>query len=156
MYVSNYVSKYLRCYVIANRCLYMTKFVQDFSDLKVYKNAIEAAVDIYETTKVFPPEEKYSMVSQMRRSSRSVCANIAEAWMKRLYRAAFVAKLSDSLSEAAETIVWLEIAERCNYLQHEKRNQLEDNYREIIGQLVKMTNQADQWLVKEEEASYEI
>jgi four helix bundle protein len=134
----------------------MNKVVQDFSDLRVYKNAIEAAIDIYETTKVFPPEEKYSMVSQIRRSSRSVCANIAEAWMKRLYRVAFVAKLSDSLSEAAETIVWLEMAERCNYLQREKRNQLDGNYREIIGQLVKMTNQADQWLVKEEDSSYEI
>ena len=134
----------------------MTKFVQDFSDLKVYKNAMEAAIDIYETTKGFPPEEKYSMVSQIRRSSRSVCANIAEAWMKRLYRAAFVAKLSDSLSEAAETIVWLEMAERCNYINREKRNQLEDNFRKIIGQLVKMTNQADQWIVKEEETPYEI
>jgi len=134
----------------------MTKFVQDFSDLKVYKNAMEAAIDIYETTKDFPPEEKYSMVSQIRRSSRSVCANIAEAWMKRLYRAAFVAKLSDSLSEAAETIVWLEMAERCNYINREKRNQLEDNFRKIIGQLVKMTNQADQWIVKEEETPYEI
>ena len=117
---------------------------------------MEAAVDIYETTKVFPPEEKYSMVSQIRRSSRSVCANIAEAWMKRLYRAAFVAKLSDSLSEAAETIVWLEMAERCNYINREKRNQLEDNFRKIIGQLVKMTNQADQWIVKEEETLYGI
>ena len=116
---------------------------------------MEAAIAIYETTKAFPAEEKYSMVSQMRRSSRSVCANIAEAWMKRLYRAAFVAKLSDSLSEAAETIVWLEMAERCNYINSEKRVQLEDNYREIIGQLVKITNQADQWLLKEE-ASYEI
>ena len=86
----------------------MTEYVQDFSDLRVYKNSIEAAIDIYEITKAFPPEEKYSMVSQVRRSSRSVCANIAEAWMKRRYRAAFVAKLSDSLSEAAETIVWLE------------------------------------------------
>ena len=132
----------------------MTKFVQDFSDLRVYKNAMEAAVDIYETTKAFPAEEKYSMVSQMRRSSKSVCANIAEAWMKRLYRAAFVAKLSDSLSEAAETIVWLEMAERCNYIKSEKRVQLEGDYREIIGQLVKMTNHADQWLVKEEEALY--
>ncbi|MDF1526748.1 MAG: four helix bundle protein [bacterium] len=133
----------------------MTKFVQDFSELKVYKNAIEAAADIYKTTKAFPPEERYSMVSQIRHSSSSVCSNIAEAWMKRLYRAAFVAKLSDSISEAAETIVWLEMAERCNYLHREKRVQLESNYRGIIGQLVKMTNQADQWLVKEEETFYQ-
>jgi four helix bundle protein len=115
----------------------MNKFVQDFSDLRVYKNAIEAAIDIYETTKNFPPEEKYSMVSQMRRSSRSVCANIAEAWMKRLYRAAFVAKLSDSLSEAAETIVWLEMAERCNCMQHEKRNQLKTITGKSSGNLSK-------------------
>lgn len=133
----------------------MTDFVQDFSELKVYKRAMETAVDIFETTKTFPAEEKYSAVSQIRRSSRSVCANIAEAWMKRLYKAAFVAKLSDSLSEAAETIVWLEIAERCHYLERVKRDKLEGKYREIIGQLVKMTNQADQWLVKEEEALYD-
>ncbi len=125
----------------------MAKLAKDFKELRVYRNAIEAAMDIYEITKAFPPEEKYSMVNQIRRSSRSVCANIAEAWMKRLYRAAFVAKLSDSLSEAAETIVWLEMAERCNYIQSDKRIKLEDNYREIIGQLVKMTDQADQWLL---------
>jgi four helix bundle protein len=134
----------------------MAKLAKDFKELRVYRNAIEAAMDIYEITKAFPPEEKYSMVNQIRRSSRSVCANIAEAWMKRLYRAAFVAKLSDSLSEAAETIVWLEMAERCNYLQSDKRIKLEDNYREIIGQLVKMTDQADQWLLKEEEAEYQV
>jgi len=133
----------------------MTKIVQDFSDLNVYRNAMEAAIEIYETTKLFPPEERYSMVSQIRRSSRSVCANIAEAWMKRLYKAAFVAKLSDSLSEAAETIVWLEMAERCNYIEPDCRFQMEGKYREIIGQLIKMTNQADQWLLKEEEALYE-
>jgi four helix bundle protein len=134
----------------------MAKLAKDFKELRVYRNAIEAAMDIYEITKAFPPEEKYSMVNQIRRSSRSVCANIAEAWMKRLYRAAFVAKLSDSLSEAAETIVWLEMAERCNYIQSDKRVKLEDNYREIIGQLVKMTDQADQWLLKEEEAEYQV
>jgi four helix bundle protein len=134
----------------------MAKLAKDFKELRVYRNAIEAAMDIYEITKAFPPEEKYSMVNQIRRSSRSVCANIAEAWMKRLYRAAFVAKLSDSLSEAAETIVWLEMAERCNYIQSDKRIKLEDNYREIIGQLVKMTDQADQWLLKEEEAEYQV
>jgi len=58
------------------------------------------------------------------------------------------------INEAAETIVWLEMAQRCNYIEQEQRFQLEDNYREIIGQLVKMTNQAEQWLVKEEEAIY--
>ena len=132
----------------------MKKIAHDFSDLNVYRNAMDAAVEIYEITRGFPSEERYSMTSQMRRASRSVCANIAEAWMKRLYRAAFVAKLSDSLSEAAETIVWLEMAERCDYIERQYRLRLEGKYREIIGQLVKMTNQADQWLVKDEEALY--
>jgi len=75
----------------------MKKIVHDFSELNVYRNAMDAAIELYEITKGFPSEERYSMTTQMRRSSRSVCANIAEAWMKRLYRAAFVAKLSDSL-----------------------------------------------------------
>ena len=135
-------------------CYVLKEFVKDFSDLNVYKNAMDGAVELFEISKAFPPEEKFSMVNQIRRSSRSVCANIAEAWMKRLYRAAFVAKLSDSLSEAAETIVWLEIAERCQYVVPEDRERIETKYREIIGQLVKMTNQADQWLVKDEEALY--
>jgi four helix bundle protein len=77
---------------------------------------MDTAMEIFELTKSFPPEEKYSMVDQMRRSSRSVCTNIAEAWRKRRYKAAFIAKLSDAESEACETQVWLEFADKCQYL----------------------------------------
>ena len=90
--------------------------ISSFRDLRVYRASFEAAMKIFEFTKNFPLEEKYSMVDQMRRSSRSVCANIAEAWRKRLYPAHFVSKLSDSESEAEETRVWLEFALRCRYI----------------------------------------
>ncbi len=82
--------------------------IRHFRELRVYQNAMEAAMQVFELTKAFPVEEKYSMTDQMRRSSRSVCANLAEAWRKRRYKNAFVAKLSDAESEACETQVWVE------------------------------------------------
>jgi len=85
--------------------------------LRVYQSAFALAMEIFELTKHYPSEEKYSMVDQMRRSSRSVCANIAEAWLNRIYKAHFVSKLSDSSDEADETRVWLELAFRCKYLK---------------------------------------
>src|SRR4030066_2076980 len=90
--------------------------LKHFRDLEVYQKAFRAAMRIYEITKSFPIEERYSLVDQIRRSSRAVCANLAEAWRKRKYKAAFVAKLSDAESEAAETQVWIEFAARCNYM----------------------------------------
>jgi len=86
--------------------------IRHFRELDVYKMAMEAAVEIFEMTKGFPPEERYSLTDQVRRSSRSVCANIAEAWRKRRYPNAFVSKLSDAEAEASETGVWLEFAVR--------------------------------------------
>jgi four helix bundle protein len=79
-----------------------------FRDLDVHKLALKAANEIFEISKRFPSEEKYSLTDQIRRSSRSVCANIAEAWRKRRYVAAFVNKLSDADAEAAETQSWLD------------------------------------------------
>ena len=102
---------------------------------------------IFELTKVFPPEEKYSMVDQIRRSSRSVCANIAEAWRKRRYPAHFVSKLSDSESEAEETRVWLEFALRCRYMSEENFKELDEKYDVIIGQLVKMISEPNKWTI---------
>jgi len=129
----------------------MSEFVKDYKDLRVYTNAIDAAMEVFEISRSFPPEERYSMVDQVRRSSRSVCANIAEAWMKRRYKAAFIAKLNDAVSEAAETKVWVELAEKCRCIDSSKRESLERSYTEIIGQLIKMVNQADNWLIKAEE-----
>jgi len=88
------------------------------------------------------------MVDQMRRSSRSVCANIAEAWRKRLYPAHFVSKLSDSESEAEETRVWLEFALRCRYIDKNTFDELDTDYDLIIGQLVKMLSEPEKWTIR--------
>jgi len=104
---------------------------------------------IFHLTKQFPPEEKYSMVDQIRRCSRSVCANLAEAWRKRRYKAAFIAKLSDSESEACETQVWVEFARRCEYLNDETCDELDAAYEQIMAQIVKMVIDVDKWLIKQ-------
>src|SRR5438876_9664284 len=96
------------------------KPVKHFRDLDVYQNALTTGLGIYELTKTFPADERYALTDQIRRSSRSVCANIAEAWRKRRYIAAFVSKLSDAEAEAAETQVHLEIAQRLGYISQEK------------------------------------
>ena len=109
---------------------------------------MDAAMELYEVTKWFPPEEKYSMVDQARRSSRSVCANIAESWRKRRYKAAFIAKLSDAESEACETQVWIEFAYKCSFIDKLFKDKMDDIYEHIMGQLVKMIEESDKWLIK--------
>ena len=84
--------------------------IRSHRELEVYQMALDAAMKIFEVSKNFPPEERYSLTDQIRRSSRSVCANLAEAWRKRRYEGAFISKLSDSEAEAAETQTWLEFA----------------------------------------------
>lgn len=121
--------------------------IRSYKELRVYQAAMEAAMRIFEVTKTFPPEEKYSMVDQMRRSSRSVCANLAEAWRKRRYQAHFVSKLSDSESEAEETRVWLEFAYRCGYLAEPEAGELDESYDKILGQIVRMIDHPDQWTI---------
>ena len=127
----------------------MGEKINSYKELRVFQNGMDAAMMIFEITKEFPSEEKYSMVAQMRRSSRSVCANLAEAWRKRRYRADFIAKLSDAESEACETQVWIEFAKRCNYINEDIHKELDAVYDKIIGQIVNMINNADKWLVKE-------
>jgi len=121
--------------------------IRHFRELRAYQNAMDAAMQVFELTKAFPPEEKYSMTDQMRRSSRSVCANLAEAWRKRRYEAAFVAKLNDCESEACETQVWLEFAVRCNYLNSAVATILDQKYDNIIGQLVNMIMESGKWII---------
>lgn len=104
-------------------------------------------MQIFEITKGFPAEEKYSMVDQMRRSSRSVCANIGESWRKRRYPAHFVAKLSDSETEAEETRAWLEFALQCKYINEDTFNELDTEYDLVIGQLVKMISEPEKWKI---------
>jgi four helix bundle protein len=114
----------------------------------VYQDAFAAAMRIFELTKHFPSEERYSMVDQMRRSSRSVCANIGEAWRKRRYMAHFVSKLSDAESEAEETRVWLEFALHCRYVNQEQFGEMDHIYDNIIGRLVTMLSKPDEWSIR--------
>jgi four helix bundle protein len=118
--------------------------VKDYHELQVYQLAFESAMQIFEMTRAFPREETYSLVDQIRRSSRSVCANIAEAWRKRRYPASFVSKLSDADTEAAETLVWLDFALRCKYINPETHLEL-SHYNHICAMLTKMTNDPDSW-----------
>lgn len=132
--------------------------ITHFGELDVYRLAMEAAVRIFELSKGFPAEERYSLTDQVRRSSRSVCANIAEAWRKRRYPNAFVSKLSDAEGEAAETEVWLELAVRCGYLDRAVAAALEQQYEHILGKLVNMISHPEQWAipaVHEEETTYD-
>ena len=126
----------------------MSEQIRSYKDLRVYQNSFEAAMKIFELTKSFPIEERYSLVDQIRRSSRSVCANLAEAWRKRRYKAAFIAKMSDAESEAAETQVWLEFGIRCNYANMSEISELKLSYDQIIGQIVKMVDEAHKWVIK--------
>ena len=126
----------------------MGEKISSYKDLRVFQNGMDAAMKIFHMTKRFPTEEKYSMVDQIRRSSRSVCANLAEAWRKRRYKAAFIAKLSDAESEACETQVWVEFARRCQYLEDAACNELDAAYEQIMAQIVKMIVDADKWLIR--------
>jgi len=122
--------------------------IKSHRDLAVYQNAVSAAVDVFALSRGFPRAELYSMTDQIRRSSRSVCANIAEAWRKRKYQAAFAAKLSDAETEAAETQVWLELADRFAYITSEEMRALDDRMEHIIAQLSIMAANADQWTLR--------
>lgn len=125
----------------------MGKLVSRHQDLDVYRKAFEAAMRIFELSKSFPKEETYSLTDQVRRSSRSVCSKIAEAWRKRRYQAAFISKLSDSEGEAGETQTWIEFAVRCNYLEREIAKELFVEYDEIIAMLVSMINNPQKWVL---------
>src|SRR5829696_902995 len=105
-------------------------------------------MQIFELSKSFPKEETYSLSDQIRRSSRSVCANLAEAWRKRRYKAAFIAKLSDAESEAAETQVWIKFAVTCSYLDVDGGTALDRTYDEILRMLVAMINRPNAWTIE--------
>ena len=121
--------------------------IQEHNDLEVYRKAFDGAMLIFEVTKKFPKEETYSLTDQIRRSSRSVCANLAEAWRKRRYKAAFVSKLSDAEGEAAETQVWLQFAVSSGYLEREGSASLYQTYDEILRMLVSMINKPQAWVI---------
>lgn len=102
-----------------------------FKQLTAYKKAFELAMKIFEITKSFPKEERYSLTDQMRRSSRSVCANFAEGYRKRLYPKHFISKLSDADMENSETQVWLDFSEACNYISKDTKEELYKESEEI-------------------------
>src|SRR5215471_14318216 len=114
--------------------------IQTRTELEVYKKAFQVAMDIFRLSKAFPKEETYSLTDQIRRSSRSVCANLAEAWRKRRYQAAFIAKLSDAEAEVAETQVWLEFAVKCDYIDRQLARALYERYERALGTIVGMIN----------------
>jgi four helix bundle protein len=118
-----------------------------FRDFNVYQNALAAGLRLYELTKRFPVEERYALTDEVRRSSRSVCANIAEAWPKRRYEAAFIAKLSDAEGEAAETQVQLEFAFHHRYVSRDEFPGVDDVYEKICAQLVRIIDEPEKWLI---------
>ena len=117
-------------------------------DLDVYRKAFDAAMEIFVASKSFPKEEIYSLTDQIRRSSRSVCANLAEAWRKRRYKAAFIAKLSDAEGEAAETQTWIEFAVKCDYLDRDDAKRIYATFDEVLRMIVSMIASSDQWVLK--------
>jgi len=123
------------------------KVITHHWELEVYQLAFDAAMRIYELTKSFPKEEKYSLTSQIRDSSRSVCANIAEAWRKRRYVAAGERKLNDSEAEAAETQTWLAFAVKCRYISPGVGREIHILLNRILGKLVSMITNPTPWLL---------
>jgi four helix bundle protein len=119
-----------------------------FRDAEVYRGAMEMVMSVFELTKKFPADEKQVLSDQIRRSSRSVCANLAEAWRKRSYLAAFVSKLNDAETEAAETQLHLEVALRHRYITSEIFENLDDACDKVLGQIVSMIDHADRWIIK--------
>lgn len=123
----------------------MSQPIRRHTELIVYQLAFAAAMRLFELTKSFPKGERYSLVDQIRRSSRSVCANLAEAWRKRRYEAAFISKLSDSEAEAAETQVWIQFAVECGYLNRDEAKPQFTDYDEIVAMLVNIMNHPKDW-----------
>lgn len=117
------------------------------SDLEVYRLAFDAAVEVFDRSESFPREELYALTDQIRRASRSVCANLAEAWRKRRYPAAFTAKLSDAEAEAAEVQVWIEFAVKFRYLDREAAASLYDVYSSVLRMVVAMINAPEKWVI---------
>lgn len=116
-----------------------------FRELIVWQKAMDAAMLVFDASKRFPAPERYALTDQIRRSSRSVAANIAEAWRKRRYPAAFVSKLNDAEAEAAETQTHIEIARRCAYFSDEQARPLDSLYDEILSMLESMASSPEQW-----------
>lgn len=119
--------------------------IESFKDLIVYQKAYKLAMEIFEISKSFPKDEKYSLTDQIRRSSRSVTSCLAESWAKRRYEKSFVNKLTDSLGEENETEVWLDYSKDCEYIQEEIHERILSDYDEVRKILISMINHSDDW-----------
>lgn len=119
--------------------------VKYHKELKVYKQAFSSAMEIYELTKKFPIEERYSLTDQIRRSSRSVCGNVSEGWRKRRYQKLFENKFIDADGEASETQNWLDFAVACEYISENEYKELYGKYDEILSMLTSMIINSDKW-----------
>jgi four helix bundle protein len=119
--------------------------IKSHKELIVYQSAFKTSMEIFTLTKTFPKEEIYSLTSQVLSSSRSVCANLAEAFRKRRYEKAFVSKLSDTEGEAAETQVWLDYSVECGYITKSTYKRLYDEYEKVTGMLVNMLKHPEKW-----------
>lgn len=126
--------------------------INSAKDLRVYQKAYALAMDIFRISKTWPPEEKYSLTDQIRRASRSVCANLREAWAKRRYSAHFISKLTDADGENSETDTWLDFARDCAYISSEEHVRLTSDCREVGAMVGKMLNRPEQFLMKGIEA----
>jgi four helix bundle protein len=120
-----------------------SKRLNNVRDLDVYNLAFDTAMIIFKISKAFPKDEKYSLTDQVRRSSRSVCSNLAEGWRKRKYQAVFINKLLDAAQEAAETQTWLEFAMHCGYINDDVFRNLYEKYEHIFAMLSTMEKKAD-------------
>lgn len=121
--------------------------VKKHTELTVYQKSFDASMVLFQISQGFPKEETYSLTDQVRRSSRSVSANLAEAWRKRRYEAAFIAKLTDCEAEAAETQVWIQYSVECAYLDRETATNLYKEYDEILSMIVAMILEPKKWLL---------
>jgi four helix bundle protein len=134
--------------------------VKHHRELRVFQEGFAAAMQIFELSKSWPRDEHYSLVDQIRRSSRAVCANVTEAWRKRRYEPSFVSKLSDADAESAETQTWLDFALACGYLASDRHAELYQRYDVICGGLVKMMSEPERWCgpaaLRESPADYDV
>jgi len=125
----------------------MSSTIRSHFELDVYKRAFEVAMRIFQHSKSFPKHEQFSLTDQLRRSSRSVCANLAEAWRKRRYRNHFISKLSDSEGETAETQTWVQFAVKCEYLERSIGVEFHNECEVVIKMIVTMIKKCDDWII---------
>ena len=112
--------------------------IRTFRDLKFYQTAFSLAMEVFELIKQYPKEETYSLVDQLRRSSRSIVSNIREGYAKRRYENVFIRHLNDALGSSEETRTWLEFSQACSYISEEQYRKLEQSYNEVSAMLYKL------------------